>query len=90
MGEAGKDRGSDRPLLVTLFGVSMALYLLLGGRYGSGDTVPTSLATLNLLHHGTVTSTTSGIATSTRGRPITLPSPCEATGYRPTQSGRAS
>ena len=54
MGEAGKDRGSDRPLLVTLFGVSMALYLLLGGRYGSGDTVPTSLATLNLLHHGTV------------------------------------
>ena len=32
----------------------MALYLLLGGRYSSGDTVPTSLAALNLLQHGTV------------------------------------
>jgi len=54
MQEAGKNNRKDYPLLFTLFGVTMALYLLLGGRYSSGDTVLTSLAALNLLQHGTV------------------------------------
>jgi len=54
MGEVGKDRHGDLPLRLALFGVSLTLYLLLGGQYGSGDTVPASLAALNLLQHGTI------------------------------------
>jgi hypothetical protein len=54
MANANKNNHSELPLLFVIFGVTITLYLLLGGRYGSGDTVPTSLAALNLLQHGTV------------------------------------
>ncbi|XGB42690.1 MAG: hypothetical protein LVS60_02265 [Nodosilinea sp. LVE1205-7] len=49
-----RNNSGDLLLLWVLFGGAVALYLLLGLHYGSGDTVPSSLAALNLLHHGTI------------------------------------
>ncbi len=54
MAKLAGNHNRDAIISVCLFSLSIALYLLLGVHYGSGDTVPASLAALNLLQNGTL------------------------------------